>query len=238
MSETDLAPITVAYVEDDVRLAQLTASYLGLHGVDVVVLPRGDQAVQEILRLAPDLVLLDLMIPGLNGIEVCKRLRERTSIPILMITARTEEADRVLGLEAGADDYIHKPFSSRELLARIRAAVRRARGLVGPSADRIVLGKLVVDSATMTATVSGRRINLTTTEFDLLRVLAERAGRVLSREQLLGFVQNSADDAFDRSIDVLVSRLRAKLEDNPRQPRFLKTVRGAGYTLVSDESEL
>lgn len=236
MNATDLAPINVVYVEDDVRLAQLTASYLEPHGVFVVVLSRGDHAVPEILRLSPDLVLLDLMVPGLNGLEVCRRLRERTSIPILMITARTEEADRVLGLEAGADDYIHKPFSSRELLARIRASVRRARGLVGPAADRIVLGELVVDSATMTATKAGKRINLTTTEFDLLRVLAERAGKVLSREQLLGFVQNSADDAFDRSIDVLVSRLRAKLEENPRQPRYLKTVRGAGYTLVGDES--
>ncbi len=107
---------------------------------------------------------------------------------------------------------------------------------MGPAAGRIVLGNLVVDSVTMTATIAGKRINLTTTEFDLLRVLAERSGRVLSREQLLGFVQNSADDAFDRSIDVLVSRLRAKLEDNPKQPRYLKTVRGAGYTLVSDES--
>jgi two-component system, OmpR family, response regulator len=236
MNATDLGLITVVYVEDDVRLAQLTASYLGSHGVEVVVIARGDTAVSEILRLSPDLVLLDLMVPGLNGVEVCKRLRERTSIPILMITARTEEADRVLGLEAGADDYVHKPFSSRELLARIRAAVRRARGLVGPAVGRIVLGDLVVDSVTMTATVSGKRINLTTTEFDLLRVLAERSGRVLSREQLLGFVQNSADDAFDRSIDVLVSRLRAKLEQNPKQPRYLKTVRGAGYTLVSDES--
>lgn len=236
MNATDLGPISVVYVEDDVRLAQLTASYLGSHEVEVVVLSRGDNAVPEILRLTPDLVLLDLMVPGLNGVEVCKRLRERTSIPILMITARTEEADRVLGLEAGADDYVHKPFSSRELLARIRAAVRRARGLVGPAAGRIVLGNLVVDSVTMTATIAGKRINLTTTEFDLLRVLAERSGRVLSREQLLGFVQNSADDAFDRSIDVLVSRLRAKLEDNPKQPRYLKTVRGAGYTLVSDES--
>jgi DNA-binding response OmpR family regulator len=233
---TDLAPITVVYVEDDVRLAQLTASYLGTHGVDMIVIPRGDQAVAEILRLTPDLVLLDLMVPGLNGVEVCRRLRERTATPILMVTARTEEADRVLGLEAGADDYIHKPFSSRELLARIRAAVRRARGLVGPAIGRIVLGELVVDSVTMTTTLAGKRIHLTTAEFDLLRALAERTGRVLSREQLLSFVQNSADDAFDRSIDVLVSRLRAKLEENPRQPRYLKTVRGAGYTLVADES--
>lgn len=235
MNAADLAPITVTYVEDDVRLAELTAAYLGSHGVNVHLLSRGDNAVSEILRINPDLVLLDLMVPGLNGVEVCKRLRERTAVPILMITARTEEADRVLGLEAGADDYIHKPFSSRELLARIRAAVRRARGLVGPAAGRIVLGELVVDSATMTATLGEKRLALTTTEFDLLRVLAERAGRVLSREQLLSFVQDSPDDAFDRSIDVLVSRLRAKLEVNPRQPRYLKTVRGAGYILVPDE---
>lgn len=232
---TDLGPISVVYVEDDVRLAELTASYLSSHGVLVTVLSRGDNAVAEVLKLNPDLVLLDVMIPGLNGVEVCKRLRERTAVPILMITARTEEADHVIGLEAGADDYVNKPFSPRELLARIRATVRRSRGLVGPAAGRMVLGDLVVDSITMTASVAGKRINLTTSEFELLRVLAERSGRVLSREQLLGLVQNSADDAFDRSIDVLVSRLRAKLEENPKQPRYLKTVRGAGYSLVSDE---
>lgn len=235
MNSPDLAPITVVYVEDDVRLADLTAAYLATHDVAVHVLTRGDNAVPEILRLNPDLVLLDLMVPGLGGVEVCKRLRERTSVPILMITARTEEADRVLGLEAGADDYIHKPFSSRELLARIRAAVRRARGLVGPTTGRIVLGELIIDCGTVSASLAGKRLALTTSEFELLRVMAERSGRVLSREQLLGFVQASPDDAFDRSIDVLVSRLRAKLEVNPRQPRYLKTVRGAGYILVADE---
>jgi DNA-binding response OmpR family regulator len=151
-----------------------------------------------------------------------------------MVTARKEEADRVMGLEGGADDYVSKPFSSRELLARIRAQVRRARGKAGPATPRLEVGELVVDVATMTATLRGKRLALTTYEFALLRVLAERAGRVLAREQLLELVHGSAEEAFDRSIDVHVSRLRHKLEDDPRSPRMLKTIRGVGYMLAPD----
>jgi DNA-binding response OmpR family regulator len=149
-----------------------------------------------------------------------------------MVTARTEEADRVLGLEGGADDYVSKPFSSRELLARIRAQARRARGKAGPALQRVEVGDIVVDAARMTATLAGTPLPLTTFEFALLRVLAERAGRVLSREQLLELLHGSADEAFDRSIDVHVSRLRQKLGDDPRSPRLLKTVRGVGYVLT------
>jgi two-component system, OmpR family, response regulator len=234
-TESSADALSVVYVEDDARLARLTAQYLGSHGLLVHVVQRGDQALAEVLRLRPDVVLLDLMLPGSDGIEVCRKLRERVDVPIIMVTARSEEADRVVGLEGGADDYVSKPFSSRELLARIRAQARRARGQAGPPAARIELGPLVVDSATVTATLRGKRLNLTTYEFGLLRVLAERAGRVLGREQLLQLLHGAADGAFDRSIDVHVSRLRHKLEDDPREPHMLKTIRGVGYMLTADD---
>jgi two-component system OmpR family response regulator len=227
--------VSVVYVEDDERLARLTAQYLVSHHVDVCVVPRGDLAVAEVLRVRPDVVLLDLMLPGESGLEICRRLRERVDVPIIMVTARTEEADRVMGLEGGADDYVSKPFSSRELLARIRAQARRGRGQTGPRTPRIEVGPIVVDAVTMTATIRGVPVPLTTFEFALLRVLAERAGRVLSREQLLMLVHGAADEAFDRSIDVHVSRLRHKLEDDPRNPKLLKTIRGVGYMLTPDE---
>jgi len=224
--------IAVVFVEDDERLARLTAQYLLTHNVEVTVIARGDIALAEILRLRPDVVLLDLMLPGLDGVDLCRKLRERIDTPIIMVTARTEEADRVMGLEGGADDYVTKPFLSRELLARIRAQARRARGQTGPSQNRVVVQDLIVDPTNMTATLAGKALALTTFEFSILRVLSERAGRVLAREQLLELVHGSADESFDRSIDVHVSRLRSKLGDDPRNPRLLKTVRGVGYMLA------
>jgi len=226
------AGILVLYVEDDERLAQLTAKYLESHGVRVIVVSNGLEAVGQALQLRPDVVLLDLMLPGLNGLEVCKRLRARVDTPILMVTAHGDEPDRVVGLEGGADDYIVKPFSSRELLARIRAQARRARGHSGPSEQTVVAGPLRIEPQAMQATLDGRPIQLTTYEFALLRALAARAGHVLSREQLIDLVRGSAEEAFDRSIDVHVSHLRQKLGDDPRNPRLLKTVRGVGYMLA------
>jgi DNA-binding response OmpR family regulator len=186
------------------------------------------------LRERPDVVLLDLMLPGVDGLEVCRQLRTRLDVPILMLTARGEEADRVMGLEGGADDYMAKPFSSRELLARVRAQARRARGRSGPRSELIVAGRLEVDPVGRRVLVDGRLLSLTTYEFDLLRVFAERPGRVLTREQLVDFVRGSADEAFDRSIDVHISHLRKKLGDDPKSPRILKTVRGVGYLFAAD----
>lgn len=226
--------ITVVFVEDDERLARLTAQYMLTHNVEVTVVTRGDLAFTEILRVRPDVILLDLMLPGLDGVDLCRKLRERIDSPIIMVTARTEEADRVMGLEGGADDYVTKPFLSRELLARIRAQTRRARGQTGPAHSRVVVQDLIVDPSTMTATLAGKVLALTTFEFTILRVLSERAGRVLAREQLLELVHGNADDSFDRSIDVHISRLRSKLGDDPRNPRLLKTVRGSGYMLAPD----
>ncbi len=226
--------ISVVYVEDDDRLGRLTSDYLGLHQVQVTLVTRGDRAVSEVLRVRPDVVLLDLMLPGLSGHEVCRRIREHLDVPIIMLTALGEEADRVMGLEGGADDYVSKPFSSRELLARIRAQTRRARGTVGPESARLEIGELVVDPKTMTATMAGRVLELTTYEFSLLRVLAERAGRVMGRETLIELIQGNSEQAFDRSIDVHISRLRQKLGDDSRSPRVLKTVRGVGYVLTPE----
>jgi two-component system OmpR family response regulator len=236
VSRPDVA-IRVVYVEDDERLARLTVQYLASHDIEVHLVTRGDLAVAEVMRIRPDVVLLDLMLPGVHGFEVCRELRSRCDVPIIMVTARVEEADRVVGLEGGADDYVSKPFQSRELLARIRAQARRARGEVGPKAERIELGALVVDAATMRVTVDGTPIALTANEFALVHALAQRPGRVLDREQLLQIVHGTADEAFDRSIDVVVSRVRAKLERDPRNPRLLKTIRGVGYMLTPGEHQ-
>jgi DNA-binding response OmpR family regulator len=228
-------PISVVFVEDDQRLARLTARYLESHGVTVTIAGDGTEGIARVMRERPDVVLLDLMLPGMGGLEVCRELRTRTDAPIVIVTARGEEADRVMGLEGGADDYIAKPFSSRELLARIRAHARRARGHAGPRKD-LRVGRLEVDVDAMRATLDGEVLSLTTYEFMLLRSLAERAGRVLTREQLVDLVRGSADEAFDRSIDVHVSHLRAKLGDDPRSPRLIKTVRGVGYMLALERS--
>ena len=225
--------LLVLYVEDDERLAQLTAKYLESHGLRVAIEPSGSEAVATALRLRPDVVLLDLMLPGLDGLQVCRRLRERLDTPIIMVTAHGDEPDRVVGLEGGADDYLVKPFSSRELLARIRAQARRARGQAGPSGQPILVGALCIEPQAMQVTLNGRALGLTTYEFALLKALAERKGQVLTREQLMDLVRGSSDEAFDRSIDVHISHLRQKLGDDPRSPRLLKTVRGVGYLLAS-----
>lgn len=237
MSEPAAQPtIKVLLVEDDDRLAQLTARYLESHGVLVTVARDGLEGQAEALRRQYDCLVLDLMLPGRDGIEVTRELRARTDVPILMVTARGEEADRVLGLEVGADDYVTKPFSPRELLARIRATVRRVRGQAGPAQQSIQVGALVLDPQRMTVTLEDKPIDVTAYEFAILRALAQRPGRVLSREQLLDLAKGSAELSFDRSIDVHVSRLRAKLGDDSRSPRILKTVRGVGYLLAGGES--
>ena len=227
--------LTALLVEDDARLAALTADYLGGHGVLVTRAGDGAAGLEEALRHRYDVVLLDLMLPGKDGLDVCRELRARSDVPIVVLTARGEEADRVMGLEMGADDYLGKPFSPRELLARIRAVVRRARGQSGPPLRAVQVGSLSLDPGARRASVDGREIGLTGYEFSLLYALASRAGRVLSREQLIELAGGSPEEAFDRSVDVHVSRLRSKLGDDPKNPRMLKTVRGAGYLLAAGE---
>jgi DNA-binding response OmpR family regulator len=226
---------SIVYIEDDAKLARITAKYLETHGFHVSVAATPREGIACVLREHPDVILLDLMLPEIDGFEVCRLLRMRVGTPIIMVTARGEEADRVMGLEGGADDYIAKPFSSRELLARIRAQARRARGKVGPAAGGLLhAGPIAIDVATRRASLAGVELALTTYELDLLRVFAERPGRVLTREQLVDLVRGSADEAFERSIDVHISHLRKKLGDDPRNPHVLKTVRGVGYLLAID----
>lgn len=227
--------LNVLLVEDDAKIARLTRDYLEQHGVGVTVVGDGHSATREALRPDLDVVVLDLMLPGRDGFEVCKEIRTHSHVPIIVVTARVDVADRVLGLGLGADDYVTKPFSARELLARIHAVVRRAQGRAGPERRAISVGNLTIDTGSQSATLAGQLLALTSYEFAILRVLAENEGRVLSRERLLELAKGNAEEAFDRSIDVRISRLRQKLGDDSRNPRMLKTIRGSGYMLVSGE---
>lgn len=226
----------VLLVEDDRALREVTAHNLAGAGYAVDAVGDGEAALEACAQRRFRVVVLDLMLPGCDGFEVCRALRQASHVPIVAVTARVEVADRVLGLELGADDYMTKPFAARELLARIHAVTRRARGKAGPPARELRVGNLLLDVAGLSASLDGRSLNLTSYEFAILRVLAEHVGRVLSRERLLELAKGNADEAFDRSIDVRISRLRHKLGDDSRHPVLLKTVRGSGYMLtVGDE---
>jgi DNA-binding response OmpR family regulator len=226
-------------VDDDARLAGLVTEYLGRHEIDVTVAADGERGLAAVRRGRFDVVLLDLMLPGIDGLELCRRIRaapELASIPIVMLTAKGDDVDRIVGLEIGADDYLPKPFNPRELLARIRAVLRRAGA--DPRAGRTPrfrMRALEIDFDARAASIGGRPLALTSYEFDLLAVLARAAGRVLSREQLLAALKGQAYEVFDRSIDVHVSKLRAKIEEDPKEPRYIKTVRGVGYVLLRTE---
>jgi DNA-binding response OmpR family regulator len=229
-----MSRLRVLLVEDDARLAAFTREFLEQNDLVCVLTGDGEAAVREASTSAFDCIVLDVMLPRLDGLSVCRKLREKTGVPIIITTARTTEADRVIGLELGADDYVPKPFSVRELLARIKAVVRRSRGQVGPQSRELKVGPLTLHLDAHAATLDGRPLELTSYEFTLLRVLAERRGAVISREQLLELAQGNAEEAFDRSIDVRISRLRGKLGDDPRRPHLLRTIRGVGYLLCED----
>ena len=226
------AMLRVLLVEDDEKLARLTARYLERQGVSTDLATDGETALGLARVLDYDAVLLDLMLPGLDGIEVCRRLRAASDVPILMISARGEEADRCLGLEVGADDYLPKPFSTPELLARIKAQVRRARGDFPRRSPVLEVGDLRLDLDRRQASLAGRELPLTPHEFAVLLALAEKPGRVLARDQLIERTGGAAEDTGDRAVDVAISRLRQKLGDDPRNPRLVITVRGAGYLLA------
>ena len=223
---------SVLMIEDDARLARLTARYLEHHGVRVAIRGDGIDGEAEGIRGRYDCIVLDVQLPRRNGIDVCRGLRAATDVAIVMLSAYSDEETRVSGLDAGADDFVTKPFSARELLARIRAIVRRARGEISASLAIVHAGALTLDTQSLGVTHLGRRIRVTPREFAVLRALAERAGTVVTREQLLELAMGSAELAFDRAIDCIVSRLRGKLGDDARVPRHLKTVRGGGYMLV------
>lgn len=218
-------------VEDDPKLAALLVQYLGGHGLEIAVVRTGAEALATIAAREPDLVLLDLGLPDGDGLDVCRRIRATSRVPLVMLTARGDEADRIVGLELGADDYLAKPFSPRELLARIRAVLRRAH----PEADarELRVGRLTFDVPARSVRVNGIAVDLTGLEFDLLLALARRAGRVLPREQLMELA-GRGERVGERTVDVHVAKLRTKLGDDARAPTLLKTVRGVGYMLVRE----
>ncbi len=230
-------------VDDDHELARLLRDYLGPHGVSVDHVEEGLGALDRLTTAANpyDIVLLDVMLPGIDGFEVCRRIRASRDVPIVMLTARGDDADRVVGLEIGADDYLPKPFNPRELLARMRAVLRRAHPAPGPASEApepagiIQVDDLVVDAPAHKATLAGRELQLTSFELRVLVVLARRAGEPVTREELASAVLpkgGSYDPSVDRSLDVHVSHLRQKMGDGGREPRRIRTVRGIGYLLV------
>ncbi len=228
----------IMIVEDDERLASLTRDYLESNGMTVSLVADGDEAIRRIRSEQPDLVVLDMMLPGADGLTVCRQVRPGFSNPILMLTARTDDMDQVLSLEMGADDYVPKPIKPRVLLARVRALLRRSEADTtrDDQSRRLEFDELVIDDAARQVTLRGQSVELTSAEYDLLWLLASNAGTVLSREAIFEQLRGIQYDGQDRSIDVRISRIRPKIGDDPDRPRRIKTVRARGYLFVRDVS--
>ena len=221
----------ILLVEDDPRLAEMLCEYLGGAGFRVVLAPFGAAALERLAESPYDAMVLDLMLPDMDGLDVCRQLRAKFDTPLLMLTARGDATDRIVGLELGADDYLPKPFEPRELLARLRAILRRRDA--GASTGRVLrFGRLEIDCAARVLSVDGEQKTITSYQYELLVAFAKNAGRVLSRETLMDLVKGEQLEAFDRSIDVHISRIRAAIEDDPKQPRRIITLRGAGYVFA------
>jgi DNA-binding response OmpR family regulator len=218
----------VLVVDDEPKIVEVVGDYLRSAGFSVTTAADGEAAVTLARARPPDLVVLDLGLPGLDGLDVARDLRRASPVPIVMLTARGEEADRVLGLELGADDYLVKPFSPRELLARVRAVLRRTEGLQ-TRRERFVVGDVVVDTSRRQVTVADRVVDLTATEFDLLVELARQPGRVFTRVQLLGALHGVVVESYERTVDAHIKNIRRKLEPDPHRPRYLLTVHSVGY---------
>jgi two-component system response regulator RstA len=227
----------VLIVEDDERLASLTQEYLIRNGLEVGVEADGTRAIRRIIDEQPDMVVLDLMLPGADGLTVCREVRPHYSLPILMLTARTDDMDQVLGLEMGADDYVAKPAQPRVLLARIRALLRRTEK-VEEGQQRLDFGELVIDNGARAVLLHDEPVEFTSAEYDLLWLLASNAGKILSREDIFERLRGIEYDGQDRSIDVRISRIRPKIGDDPENPRRIKTVRSKGYLFVKESGGL
>lgn len=219
----------VLVIDDDERLDHLVVEYLSGHGIEAVYRTDGTRGLASVKADHPNAVILDVMLPDGDGFDVLRELRTFSNVPVIMLTARGDEMDRIVGLEIGADDYLPKPFNPRELLARLKAIMRRTSGPSGGSQGCLRFGKLEIDLDARQVRVSGATRQLTGRQFELLVVLAKNAGKVMSREALMNRLTGDSWDVFDRSIDVHVSRIRAVIEDDPRNPERIKTVRGAGY---------
>ena len=221
-------------IDDDVELCGLLREYLEREGFSAACEHDGLRAVDRALREAPDVVVLDVMLPGLDGFEILRRLRPQSKVPIIMLTARGDDVDRIVGLELGADDYLPKPFNPRELAARIRAILRRMEPRAEPAGARLEVNGVELDPASRAVTVNGRPVELTTYEFDILEILMRASGRVLSRDALMENLYNRKATPFDRSIDMHISHLRKKLETGPA---LIKTIRGVGYQFCRTREE-
>jgi two-component system, OmpR family, alkaline phosphatase synthesis response regulator PhoP len=226
-------PKRVLVVDDEPKIVDVVGDYLRSAGFQVTTAADGERAVASARARPPDLVVLDLGLPGLDGLDVARQLRRASPVPIIMLTARREETDRVLGLELGADDYLVKPFSPRELVARVRAVLRRSEGLQ-TTRERFVVGDVAVDTGRRQVTVDGRGVELTASECDLLVALARQPGRVFTRAQLLGALHGDVVEAYERTVDAHVKNIRRKLEPDPQRPRYLLTVHGVGYRFADD----
>lgn len=224
-------------IDDDKKLCRLIRDYLEPMGYEVESAHSGPEGLEKAQAGQHQAIILDVMLPGMDGFEVLKQLRRTSDVPVIMLTSRGEEPDRIVGLEIGADDYLPKTFSTRELLARLRAVTRRAtRGAKPEGEPEIVVGKVRVNTAARVALLSDQPLALTPVEFDLLAALARARGRVKSREQLLEEIRERNYDVFDRSIDVHISTLRRKLGDDAKEPRYIRTVRSAGYMLINPDA--
>ena len=219
-------------VDDDQKYCRLISDYLSRYGYEVTAVHDGQSGLQLSVGHGFDAIILDVMLPGLDGYAVLKKLREQSQIPVLMLTALGDETDRIVGLEIGADDYLPKTFSPRELLARLRAVLRRSKAIEQSNKSEITVGPLAIDLLARRANLGDELLALTPVEFDLLVVLAQAKGRVQTREHLLNEIRERNYDIFDRTIDVHISALRRKLQDDPKNPRFIRTVRAAGYMLI------
>ncbi|MFM7214408.1 MAG: response regulator transcription factor [Verrucomicrobiota bacterium] len=240
MDTTTPSGTRVLVIDDDRKLCRLIRDYLSPMGYSVEAVHTGPEGVERATAETWQAVILDLMLPGMDGFEVLKRIRARSEVPVLMLTARGDEADRIVGLEIGADDYLPKTFSTRELLARLRAVTRRSiRSTPSEESapEEIRVGSIRILPDTRKALLNDTPLDLTPVEFDLLTSLARAKGRVRSREALLEEIRDRNYDVFDRSIDVHISALRRKLDDDPKEPRFIRTYRGAGYMLINPDAE-
>jgi two-component system, OmpR family, alkaline phosphatase synthesis response regulator PhoP len=226
----DMAGKKVLVVDDDVKTVELVKLYLNRDGYRVITAYNGTDALKMAREEHPDLIVLDLMLPGINGLDICRTLRAESDVPIIMLTALTTDDDRLTGLDVGADDYMTKPFSPRELAARVRAVLRRLPGERGP--EKIQHGDLTVDFLKHEAYIENKPLDLTPIEFKILGALVKEPGRVFSRAQIIENALGHDFDSFDRTIDVHILKLRRKLEPEPHHPRFIKTIYGAGYKLL------
>jgi two-component system, OmpR family, alkaline phosphatase synthesis response regulator PhoP len=228
---------TVLVVDDAPEIVRLTRDYLEHAGFAVLVAADGPAALKLARSGAPDVIVLDLGLPGIDGLDVTRELRRGSDVPIIMLTARADESDKLVGLELGADDYVTKPFSPKELVARVRAVLRRAQLAQAPP-ERTTVGDLEIDRPRMQVSVAGRRVELTATEFDLLATLAAQPGRVFTRAQLLDAIHGIAFESYERAIDAHVKNLRRKIEPDPHAPRYIETVIGVGYRLADADYRL